>query len=321
MIRCTMYIDGVLREDLPVADISDVIPVSDNQVWLDLEGGDVEHIELLREEFGFHELALEDSIKAGQRSKLDEYPGYYFLVFYAPHWDAETQRVQARAVHCFVGPNYLVTVHREPIVALQTARQRWKQKLGLLQQGIGYLVYVLMDCVIDEYFPLLEQFNGTIEHIEEHVFESPTSAVLDQIFTLKKDLLYLRKILSPKRDIFNILSRRDQTLFANQTQPYLRDVYDHLLRLLEQIDLQREMSASLLDVYISATSNRLNAIMKTLTVTATVLMTWSFIAGLYGMNFEWMPELHWKWGYPAALGLMLLSGAGMIQYFRKKKWF
>lgn len=321
MIRCTMYVDGVIREDIPLADISDVIPQAANQVWLDLEGEAPERMQLLKEEFGFHDLSLEDCVKAGQRAKLDEYPGYYFLVFYSPYWDAKKLRIRARELHCFVGPNYLVTVHHEPLPALTTALQRWRHNSAMINQGVGYLVYTIMDSVIDEYFPLLNTLDQQIDALENQILRQQQNHTANDIFRLKRNLLYLRKILAPKRDIFNGLSRRDTPFFTAQTQLYLRDVYDHILRLLEQVDTQREMTAGLLEAYLSSMSNRMNAVMKTLTVAATMLMTWGLIAGIYGMNFKHMPELDWPLGYPMALGLMAVSGGLMAWFFRRKGWF
>ncbi|MBI2345318.1 MAG: magnesium/cobalt transporter CorA [Deltaproteobacteria bacterium] len=321
MIRCTTYLNGTIRDDLPLAEISDVIPKAENQVWLDLEGEPPERMQLLKEEFGFHDLSLEDCVKAGQRAKVDEYPGYYFLVFYSPYWDAAHHRIRARELHCFVGPNYLVTAHREPIHAIQTARQRWGQHAAMIPQGIGFLVYTIMDSVIDEYFPLLQQLDASIEALEERLFQPQNEQKPDDLFRLKKNLLYLRKILAPKRDIFNALARRDQPLFSAQTQFYLRDVYDHVIRLIEQVDALREMATSLLDTYLSAVSNKTNTIMKSLTGVATVLMMLGLIAAVYGMNFRHMPELDWPYGYPAAVTLMGLCGFIMALYFRRKRWF
>lgn len=321
MIRCTMYVDGVMREDIPLAEISEIIPDPKNQVWLDLEGESVDQIALLREEFGFHELSLEDCFKAGQRAKIDEYPGYYFLVFYSPALRSDDGDIDAHELHCFVGSNYVVTTHRHPMPALRLAHQRWSQNPAMLNQGVGFLVYTIMDAIIDEYFPLLDHLNDSIEALEDRVLDGDPEATLKEIFRLKKNLLFARRILAPKRDIFNILARRDQPLFSPQTQFYLRDVYDHLIRLLEQVDTQRDMVASLREASISMISNRLNSVMKTLTVIATVLMTLSLIAGIYGMNFDFMPELHWHWGYPAVLGMMAVSGIAMVSYFRRRKWF
>lgn len=321
MIQCTMYVDGGVHEEIPLEQISEVIPKRENQVWLDLAGEPPERMRLLKEEFGFHDLALEDCVKAGQRPKVDEYPGYYFLVFYSPYWDTQTNRLKARELHCFVGINYVVTIHKEPIPALATARRRWAQNIAMMREGVGFLVYTIMDSIVDEYFPLLDQIDDLIEAQEDRVFHEAPNKILDDIFTLKKDLLYLRKLLAPKRDIFNIISRRDQPLFPPQTQLYLRDVHDHLIRVLEQVDIQREMTVGLLDAYLSTVTNRTNAVMTTLTVVATVLMALGFIAGIYGMNFKHMPELDWPYGYHAAIGLMALVGGVMTWHFRRKGWF
>lgn len=310
-----------MRDDLPLADISDVIPNKSNQVWLDITGDPNEQMTLLKEEFGFHDLSLEDCVKAGQRAKADEYPGYFFLVFYSPYWDNKSNQILARELHCFVGANYIVTVHHGPVPGIDTARQRWRHNSAMMKEGIGFLLYTIMDSIVDEYFPLLDQIDDFVEDLEVRVLQTPHEQILKQIFGLKKSLIFLRKILAPKRDIFNILSRRDQPLFPPQTQFYLRDVYDHLLRILEQVDTQREMAAGLLEAYLSGLSNRMNAVMKTLTVVATVLMTLGLIAGIYGMNFEHMPELKWPYGYYAALMVMGVIGFGMVWIFRKKRWF
>ncbi|MBI4366131.1 MAG: magnesium/cobalt transporter CorA, partial [Deltaproteobacteria bacterium] len=230
-------------------------------------------------------------------------------------------RIHARELHCFVGANYVVTVHHEPMPALATARVRWRQAVETVTEGIGFLVYTIMDSVVDEYFPLLDRLNEGLEELETRVLQNAADHTSQQIFRLKKNLLHLRKILAPKRDIFNILSRRDQPLFPAQTQFFLRDVYDHLLRILEQVDTQREMAAGLLEAYLSAVANRTNVVMKTLTVAATILMTLSLVAGIYGMNFEHMPELKWRYGYTMALGIMVAVSVVMGLLFRRKKWF
>lgn len=294
--------------------ISNLIPDHRNVLWLDIQdptGGDVE---LLRREFGFHELALEDAVTPHQRAKVDAYEGYYFVVFYA------ARAGQVREIKLFIGENYLVTIHYGEAHEIAETVDRWRQNADRIERGVGVLVYSLLDTIVDGYFPVIDGLAERVEEVEESIFDRASSDCLATVFDLKKQLLNLRRVLAPERDVLNILTRRDVPLFSETTTVYFQDVYDHTVRVLDSIDLYRDQLSGLLDAYLSVVSNRLNFTMKRMTALATILMSLALIAGVYGMNFKSMPELDWEYGYAYALGLMALLGASLIYLFKRIDW-
>ncbi len=289
-------------------------------LWFDLLQPTAVEIELLREEFGFHPLALEDATRPHQRPKVDSYGNYYFVVFYCLDMDPVTHEVGTTPVYMFIGRNYVVTVHNEPINELQETLRRWQAPSSPLGQDVGSLVYALLDAIVDEYFPLMDRIGDLAEELEDHIFEDFDDAALQQIFQMKKDLLRLRRAVAPERDVLNTMLRRDIPVFDQQDIVYLQDVYDHIVRTTDAIDNYRELLSSALDSFLSVQSNRLNQVVKVLTVTSIVLMSVTLVAGIYGMNFKYMPELEWRYGYAWALGLMVAIAAGTITLFRRLKW-
>lgn len=294
--------------------ISDLLPESDNVLWLDIQDPTSGDLELLRQEFGFHELALEDVEKAHQRAKVDQYEGYYFLVLYA------LRERQVCELNLFVGPNYLVTVHRGEVPEINETLDRWRQNAGRLERGVGVLVYSLLDAIVDGYFPVLDAIAEQVEDIDQAIFDPRSRDCLAEVFALKKELLNLRRVLAPERDVLNVLIRRDQPLFGQDVLPYFQDVYDHAIRVLDAIDLYRDQLSSTLDAYLSVASNRLNYVMKRMTALATILMSVTLISSTYGMNFQNMPELQWPYGYAYALGLMLAIAVGLAVLFMRIDW-
>jgi len=275
--------------------------------------------------FGLHPLALEDVLNTGQRPKMELYEEQLFLVMGMPTISDHTVTVDQFSA--FLGREFLVTFHTGREDPFADVRKRM-QAVGnrLRSHGVDYLLYTLVDMVIDHGFPLLELFGEDVQELEEDVLEKPSTTTVQQIHRLRRELLLLRRTLWPQREVVNALLRDDTALIGRETRLYLRDCYDHAVQIIDLLESYRDVLASLLDLYYSGLSTRMNDIMRVLTVIATIFIPLTFIAGVYGMNFAhpqspWaMPELSWYWGYPAVLGLMVAVAAGMLFYFRRKNW-
>jgi magnesium transporter len=224
-------------------------------------------------------------------------------------------------VHCFWGNNYFVSLHEGPIPEIKTAIERWETSPQRRHQGVAYQVYALFDAVVDSYFPVLDIMADLIEDIEQAVFTRVNPTLLRRIFALRRELITLRRVMGPTRDMLNELIRRDVPVFPRSLVPYLSDVYDHAIRVIDALDLQRDLLSSAMESYLSMTSNRLNQTMKTLTALTVGLMLPTLIAGIYGENFDNIPELHWGYGYQFSLVLMLFSVIAVVVVFKRIGWW
>jgi magnesium transporter len=307
----------VFREIAP-PDLKAACAGPDTVLWVDVSDPSDPELQHLREQFGFHPLAIEDCRNRHQRPKLDEYPGYYFIVLYEA--GSAGERLQLGELAIFLGKNYVVTVHSGPIRAVGTAERLWRASTDLAEHGAGLLAYLLIDAIVDDYFPLLDIVSDAMEEVEEHIFESQDGGGVQEIFRMKKELLLLRRVVAPLRDVFNTLLRREQPLFSREAAVYFQDVYDHLIRIADSIDNLRDMLSSAMDAYLSVQNQRTNLVMKRLTSIATILMSVTLIASVFGMNFANMPELQWRYGYVGALSAMLLVGFLLYGYFRANRW-
>ena len=322
MIDIRVYTDHTgLHDTLALEDISDVLTQDDTMLWIDLTGPSLEELRLINDEFGFHPLAMEDAAKRHQRPKVDVYENFLFIVFY--ELEIVEERPQTRELSLFVGRNYLVTVHDADMSpTIREVAQRWRENLGWRgKRHVGVLVYSLLDAIVDDYFPVVDHISERIEDLEVKIFDHFDHRAQADIFALKKDLLAVRQVLAPERDVMNILVRRDSPVFGEEMVTYFQDVYDHILRVTENIDTYRDLLSSSLDAFLSLSSNRLNQIVKTLTSSSIILMSMTLVAGIYGMNFVHMPELDWQFGYAWAIGLMGATGAGLYLMFRRMGWF
>jgi magnesium transporter len=299
--------------------ISDLCSESPNIVWVDVSDPTSKDFEDLAEEFGFHPLSLEDCQKAHQRPKVEEYQGYYFIVLYEAELTDQLD-LELRELNIFLGKNYLVTVHSQPIRAIETAERLWRGWTDLANRGPGLLAYLLIDTIVDDYMPLLDTISDRMEELEEDIFDDFRSEALREIFRIKKQLLFFRRAVTPLRDVFNTLLRREQPIFSRETSVYFQDVFDHLIRVSEMIDNLREMLGSTMEAYLSISGNRMNMVMKRLTSISAILMSMTLVAGIYGMNFKYMPELEWRYGYSGSLISMVLIALALYIYFRKINW-
>lgn len=290
-----------------------------NWVWVDLEAATPEESEILSREFHFHPLAIEDCISETPLPKVDDYGDYIFLVLHGSRPMADHAFVTAE-MNFFLGPRYLVSYHDEPSRSISKTKERCVREGPSITRGVDFLLHEILDGMVDNYFPVLDQFDSRIDQIEEEVFARPDRETLNKIFSLKKEVMHLRRVASPQREILNRLSRDPFPVISSKAAVYFRDVYDHLARITDLAESYRDLVTSALDAYLSVVSNRLNEIMKLLTVFTATLMPLTVLTGIYGMNFQNMPELHSRYGYFIVLGVMALTSIGMLLFFRKKKW-
>lgn len=296
---------------------------ADTLVWLDIASPTADDLALLRDEFDLHPLALEDLEKRRQRPKIDAYGAQHMIVTYEVLPAAAADRgFDLGELHIFAGAGYLVSVRWQDSPAVEGVDARFRQRPDAVGRTPGALLYTILDAVVDGYFPLLDRLADRIEDLEDRILEGgQIQGTLREILGLKRDLLELRRTLSPQRDVANGLLRRDLPLVDDASAPYFQDLYDHLVRVLDQLDLQRDLLASALEANLSVTSNNLNAVMKRLTAFTVIIMLPTLIAGIYGMNFHFLPELSWPLGYPFALALMAVAMIGAAAFFKRNDWF
>jgi magnesium transporter len=291
--------------------------------WINLDGvHDPQALEKLGECFGLHRLVMEDILSIDQRPKLEDYGEYLYIVLRMISYSDKTKEIVSEQVSLIVGKNFLLTF-QEGIEGdvFNLIRERLRTGKGRIRKmGADYLAYSLLDAIVDNYFVVLERLGEKIELLEGELVENPTQETLQRLYRLKRELILLHKSFWPLREVASSLGKRESELIRESTVLYLRDVYDHVIQVIDTLEIYREMLAGMLDIYLSGVSNRLNAVMKVLTVIATIFMPLTFIAGVYGMNFRYLPELEWRYGYPLVLLLMLGVGVSMYLYFKKKTW-
>jgi magnesium transporter len=300
----------------------------DELVWVDMADPHPRELSWLEQTFGFHQLALEDVALEHQRPKLDTYPGYYFGVLYAVRIHPQRRRASASELQFFWGHSYLVTIHRESFPEIDELESRARD--GLLtpivksaqrEFEIPDLVYRLIDAVVDGYFPAVDALLEWTDDIEERLFSSDRSPeMLQGMFGIRRDLIQLRKVVAPSREVINVMLRRHQDLFGDEFYAYFQDVYDHTVRVIDSLDTCRDLLSSALETYLTVLSNDVNQTVKKMTAVTAILMVNSLIAGIYGMNFEYMPELAWRFGYVWALGLMVVSSFVLWRVLKRIRW-
>lgn len=388
--------NGRFQADVAYDDIAATLEDRRTVLWLDISDPAIEDQELLREQFGFHPLAIEDAIRSHERPKVDAYgvpedeegdeaadegptngltelalalgekpasqaevaplvdadrgedeldemvllpldtlppappeeneedgwgrESYYFVVFHSAVYDPAEDHIETHPIGLFIGPNYLVTVHSGVIRHVQETLARWRTPRSPLGNRIGALVHALLDAMVDDYFPLMDQVADRVEDLEDTIFTQFDEGSIETMFHLKKDLLAMRRIVAPERDVLNVLLRRQLPIFEPEDVAYLQDVYDHIVRVTDNIDTYRDLLSTALDSYLSLQSNKLNQIMKTLTVASIILMTAALITGFYGQNFHFFPDLDIPLGSFWSLILMAITTVALVIYFRRKKW-
>ena len=290
--------------------------------WVDVGGvHKIEVLETFGKMFGLHSLLLEDIANTDQRPKLDDYGGYGYVVLKMLYEGKRPGDVIVEQVSLVYGNTFLLSFQENGGDVFQAVKERLRSGKGRLRHaGSDYLLYALIDSIVDRYFVVLEAVGERIEALQDIVVSSPEPETLREIHALKRQLLFLRRSVWPLRDVMNNLSRSEGRFLQDSTKVFFRDVYDHVVQIVDTIESLREMVSSMLEIYLSSVSYRLNAVMKVLTIITTIFMPLSFIASIYGMNFEHMPELKSNWGYPVVLALMGLTGIAMLAFFKRKNW-
>lgn len=287
-------------------------------VWLDLVQPTPEELELLTSLFHFHPLTIDDCRHPHYRPEMTQYENYAFLTLRCVK---PQQRSLTVALNVFLGPRFIVTVHHEELEFVNQLWQQYQQDPQLFSKGTDFVLYSLLEPLTVTFFTFFDRTEGKIEHLEEEIFRRPTQQILNQVFTLRRQAIKLRKILSAQRDIINLLAFPEFRLVKEANRVFFLDIYNEMLRLIDQVETFHDLVSSTVEIYLSLTSNRLNEIMKVLTIITTIMMPLSLIAGIYGMNFHYMPELEWRYGYFVVLGIMLLLAGVMLFFFRRKGWF
>jgi len=324
MITCRHYRQGELKEEaFDPTRVSDLLKEQDARLWLDIQDPTDDELRLIGEEFGLHPLSLEDAAHRGQRSKVDVFEGYLSVVLYgvAPAGgDAMEDGFKESEIHAFVGSGYLVTLRFEPAFDLAGVLDRFDHHPDLTAQGGGFLLWALLDAVVDGYLDLVERHEEVADDIEDGVFsEPPPPDIQRRIFDIKREVVRFRRAAVGLRGALAIVESQPGVV-TQPLEPYYRDVTDHLLRTLEFLDNVRDLLTSALEAQLAQVSNRLNIVMKKLTAWAGIILIPTLVAGIYGMNFREMPELSWRLGYPLALGIMVASSAALYVVFRRKDW-
>jgi magnesium transporter len=291
--------------------------------WIDISSMiDAETIEKIGEHFRIHPLILEDILTQGQRPKMEDMEDYIFVVLKMLSYDEKTEEIKAEQVSLVWGRNFLISFQEFEGDVFDTIRDRIRNSKGRIRKmGTDYLAYSLIDAVIDNYFIIMEKIGEKIELLEERLIDNPGHKSLHDIHTMKQEMLFLRKSVWPLREVINGLEKSESPLIDEATVMYIRDLYDHTIQIIDTVETFRDLLSGMLDIYLSSISNRLNEVMKVLTIISTIFIPLTFIAGVYGMNFEFMPELKTHWGYPAVLTVMTCVALVMVYYFWRKKWF
>jgi magnesium transporter len=282
---------------------------------------DIEIIESVGRNFHIHPLVLEDILNTHQRPKFEEFTDYLFIVLKQLSFEMSTLTVNYEQISILVLKNFIFTFNEKPDDVFDPIRRRLQDCNGRLRvRGADYLAYAIVDTVVDQYFTLQDSLDEVIESVEEQLLSNPTSKTLAKIQRLKRELVFVRKSISPTRELLSGMERSESDLIDEKTRPYLRDVYDHAIRVTEAVDSSRDLITGMLDIYLSSVSNKMNEVMKVLTVFASIFIPLTFIVGIYGMNFEYMPELKWRWAYPALWLVFAVITIGLLTYFKRKKW-
>jgi magnesium transporter len=298
--------------------------------WIDVLGlGNEATWNALSPIFNLHQMLVEDVVNVPQRPKIEHYQDQLLIIAIMVVLNSDGTGFTKEQVSLVLGKNYLLTVQEEPEEdCFHGVRQRIEIDRGIIRkQGADYLAYCLLDAIVDGFFPVLEYYGELIEELEEEVMTKPDRSTLERIYKIRRELLTVRRAIWPQRDAINSLIRDGSELISTEVQVYLRDCYDHTVQVMDMVETYRELATGLMDVYLSAVSNKMNEIMKLLTVVSAIFIPLTFIAGVYGMNFNReksplnMPELDWYWGYPACIGLMLATAGGLVLFFWKRGWF
>jgi len=290
--------------------------------WINIDGvHEIKVIEEIGKHFNLHPLILEDIVDTDQRPKIKDFGNYIFIILKMLYYDEKDNEMKVEQVSLVLGKNYVISFQEREGDVFDAIRERNRNNIGRIRKlGADYLVYSLIDAIVDNYFTIIEKLDEEIENLEDKVIIQPNPSNVQAIHKLKRDLIFLRKSVWPLREVISFLEKGESPLVLESTNIYLRDVYGHTIQVMDTVETLRDIISGILDIYLSSINTRMNEIMKILTIIATIFIPLTFITGIYGMNFQYMPEIKWFWGYPAVLSIMVAIGIGMLIYFKRKKW-
>lgn len=304
--------------------VEDTFPYKENKdvTWINIYGlHEPEILEKIGNHFGIHQLVLEDIANTTHRPKIEVYDDFIFIVIKMIWYDEENSELQVEQISLIYGQNFILCFQEHKGDVFQSIRERIKNKQTRLRKaGADYLLYRILDVVVDYYFLVLEKIGDQIEILDEKVINNPGQKIIQEIYNLKRNLIFLRKSIWPLREVVSSIAREENSLFKKSTYPFLRDLYDHTIQVIDTLETYRDLVSGLLDMYMTNVSNKMNEVMKVLTIIATIFIPLTFLAGIYGMNFEFMPELNWHYSYPILLTAMVLIFSGMLLFFKRKNW-
>jgi len=290
--------------------------------WINIDGiHQIDIIEQIGQSFKIHPLTLENIMNTAQRPKIEYFSNYIYIALKMIYWDNDKQELSIEHISLILTDHTVISFQEKEGDVFNPVRQRIKNEAGKIRKSDSdYLLYSLLDSVVDQYFLVLEKVGDKLELLEDILIAHPSPDNQQTIHQIKRNLIFLRNAVWPLREVINKLEKDESDLVHKNTKLFLRDIYDHTIQIIETTETLRDMISGLLDIYLSSVSNRMNEVMKVLTIIATIFIPLTFVAGIYGMNFKHMPELSWKWGYPTILSVMFLIGLGMFFFFKKKKW-
>jgi magnesium transporter len=316
--------DSITEKELNSIEESFSCKNSELTSWINIDGlHDLSIIEKIGKQFEIHPLVLEDIVHTSQRPKVDDYENYLYIVVRMFDYNTESKEIKNEQVSFVLGKKYLITFQEDTGDVFDTVRDRLRKGGPRMRNGgSDYLAYALIDAIVDSYFHILEQIGDVIEELEDRIIVDPEQSDLQSIHSLRREMILLRKSVWPLRELLSSLQRNENGIIKHQTQIYIRDVYDHTIQIIDTIESYRDMAMGMLETYLSSLSNRMNEVMKVLTVIATIFIPLTFLAGVYGMNFTHFPELQIEWMYPWGFwGFIIICGGLMYFYFKHKKWF
>jgi magnesium transporter len=309
-------------EEIEVKNVEECFPFKDKPsvTWINIDGiSRTDIIENIGNNYGLHSLVSEDILNTGQRPKFEDYEDYIYVVLKMLHQPKD--EIIAEQVSIILGKNYVISFQETSGDVFQNIRERIRKGKGRIRKmNSDYLAYALTDSIVDNYFIILEKLGDKLEEIEENVVNNPTPDTLKTIHGMKSELIFLKKSIWPLREVINNLNKSESPLIKKSTSLFVRDLYDHIIQVIDTIETFRDMNSGMLDIYLSSISNKMNEVMKVLTIFAAIFIPLTFIAGVYGMNFQYMPELGFRLGYFAVLSIMLFVGILLVFYFKRKKW-
>ncbi|MBW2603746.1 MAG: magnesium/cobalt transporter CorA [Deltaproteobacteria bacterium] len=317
------YDEAHLQERV-IEGIEEAFPLKDlpTVTWINIDGlHEIDIIEKVGRYFNIHPLVLEDILNTGQRPKTEEFEDLIFVVLKMLHYNENSEKIMSEQFSLVLGPDFLITFQEIQGDVFKTVRERIrKPKTRIRKSGCDYLAYALIDAIVDHYFVILEALGDRMEDLEAELLDDPTRDTLEIIHEMKQEMIYMRKHIWPIRELIKRLVKVESSLVSESSGLFFRDIYDHTIQIIDTVESYRDILAGMLDIYMSTVSNRMNEVMKVLTIIATIFIPITFVAGIYGMNFKFMPELEWRWGYVMVWAIIAVVAGIMIGYFKKKQW-